>query len=159
MTGSICHISRDSSVMLKRNFSTGMLFGICAALLLASLCAGNCAGQTSAERILIAEEYNRQLHADLVTLAAQIKRNDYGKYFVRVELGIDTITSITPNPKRWRRLTAEKQVLIVKDWWYLWRALRQPHEDKSFTLQLFTSGVKRRVDCFGSINGEPFCTN
>lgn len=144
---------------MKRKSLTGKLFGICAALLLATPWTGNCAGQTSAEHIRIAEEYNRQLHADLVTLAAQIKRSDYGKYFVRVELGIDTITSITPNAKRWRRLTAEKQVLIVKDWWYLWHALRQPHEDASFMLQVFTSGVKRRVDCFASMGKVPFCVS
>ncbi len=59
--------------------------------------------------------------------------------------------------KRWRRLTAEKQVLIVKDWWYRWHALLQPHEDASYVLQLFTSSVKQRVDCFGSMGKEPYC--
>ncbi len=144
---------------LKRFFHTRKLLSASAALLLLMFWTNNCAAQTSAERIRIAEEYNRQLHADLVTLAAQIRQSDEGRYFVRVELGIDTITNIVPNAKRWRRLRAAQQLQIVRNWWHLWRELRQPHEDASYMLQLFTSGVKARVDCFGSLQGEPFCAN
>lgn len=114
-------------------------------------------GQTSEERIKRAEEYNRQIQADLATLAKQIKQSEYGKYFARVESGVDTITFVTPKAKLWRKIPAEKRVLIVKDWWRHWHALRKPHEAADFMLQVFTTGVKARVDCFAAIGGEPFC--